>query len=79
MHGLAERRVLHHPRLVLEPPAFRDGGQYLGPNPLVLPVATRRQHDNNVSDYLTSRFEASPRGQVIPSLLPVITTKIEVV
>jgi hypothetical protein len=32
--GLADRRVLHQPRLVLEPPDFRDSGQDLGPNPL---------------------------------------------
>ena len=40
-------------------------------------VATCRQQGNNVLDYLTSCFEASRRGQAIPSLLPVTTTKIK--
>jgi transposase len=40
-------------------------------------VATCRQRGGNVLDYLTSCFEASHRGQGIPSLLPVIAAKIE--
>ena len=40
-------------------------------------VATCRQQGNNVLDYLTSCFEASRRGQAVPSLLPVTTTKIK--
>ena len=40
-------------------------------------VATCRQQGGNVSDYLTSCFEASRRGQAIPSLLPVIAAKIK--
>jgi transposase len=40
-------------------------------------VATCRQQGGNVLDYLTSCFEASRRGQAIPSLLPVITGKIK--
>ena len=33
-------------------------------------VATCRQQGRNVLDYLTSCFEATRRGQAIPSLLP---------
>ena len=40
-------------------------------------VASCRQQGNNVLDYLTSCFEASRRGQAIPSLLPVTKTKIK--
>jgi transposase len=36
-------------------------------------VATCRQQGNNVLDYLTACFEASRRGQAIPSLLPATT------
>ncbi|MGO9597159.1 MAG: IS66 family transposase, partial [Isosphaeraceae bacterium] len=40
-------------------------------------VATCRQQGGNVLDYLTSWIEASRRGQAVPSLLPVTTTKIK--
>ncbi|HWT80868.1 MAG TPA: IS66 family transposase [Candidatus Methylomirabilis sp.] len=40
-------------------------------------VATCRQQGGNVLDYLTSCFEASRRGQDIPSLLPVTKANVE--
>jgi transposase len=41
-------------------------------------VATCRQQGRNVLDYLASCFEASRRGQAIPSLLPATPPKIKV-
>ena len=41
-------------------------------------VATCRQQGRNVLEYLTSCFEADRRGQVIPSLLPVMEPAIKV-
>src|SRR6516225_9548802 len=41
-------------------------------------VATGRQQERNVLDYLTSCFEAARSGQAIPSLVPATPPKIEV-
>jgi transposase len=41
-------------------------------------VATCRQQDHNVLDYLTSCFEAERRGHAIPSLLPIPSAKTEI-
>jgi transposase len=40
-------------------------------------VASCRQQNRNVLDYLTACFEADGRGQAIPSLLPLATAEIE--
>lgn len=42
-------------------------------------VATCRQQDRDVLDYLTSCFEAECRGQALPSLLPMAGAEIEAV
>jgi transposase len=51
-----------------------DGSRFV--ERMLTVVATCRQQGNNVLDYLTSCFEASRRGQAIPSLLPAATPRI---
>jgi transposase len=41
-------------------------------------VATCRQQERNVLDYITSCFEADRKGHAIPSLLPVAEAQIKV-
>ncbi len=46
--------------------------------PMLTVVATSRQQNRNVLDYLTSRIEADRRGQSLSSLLPVNKASFEV-
>jgi transposase len=52
-----------------------DGSRFV--ERMLTAVATCRQQGRNVLDYLSSCFEASCRGQALPSLLPIPTAETE--
>ena len=64
-HHLIQRQLLRQPELI---PQSEAGSRFV--ESMLTVVATLKQQNRNVLEYLTAAHEAALRGEPAPSLLP---------